>query len=301
MGLHQYVQRRNTIGYAVGIAVLLCQIAGHGHIKLRRQQKGSALLHGEVYIHHRLRRVLLRHGDGIGFYAAGNRDLRAICHGDRFSPAVFSTAHRNRDLVIFVFGSGRDVHGVHTGGHRQRVGRSILVKGRRQAAGAGRQGAEVTLVGPELSAQIRTIADTGVHDPDHVPGAQCAVGNCEAVETRIHEPIVQRTHPAGFRAAVKGGKAVDGADVAAVQALSIITIQCLTDAAHHGGTLCQRNIGIHQCAVPGRAVRFGICGVFHNDLNCSQVLVCPACQDRCGEHSQQQSRCQKQAQQSPFH
>ena len=39
MGLHQYVQRRNAIGYAVGIAIFLCQIAGHGHIKLRRQQK----------------------------------------------------------------------------------------------------------------------------------------------------------------------------------------------------------------------------------------------------------------------
>ena len=253
MGLHQHVQRRNAIAHAVGIAVLLRQIAGHGHIKLRRQQEGAVFLHGEVH-GTRCGFALPDHGDGVGLFAAGNGNYRAVLHRNAHAPAVFGFSHRDRHLILLVFCSGRDVHGVYTGGYRQRVGQDIFVEDRRQAAAAGGQGAQVTLLGLEAAAQVRTVAGAGVHDPNLVPGAQCAIGNGETVKAHIHEPVVQGPHPAGFPAAVIGGKMVDGADVAAVQPHGVIAFQRLTDAAHHGGILCQRDVGIHQCAVPGRAI-----------------------------------------------
>ena len=302
MGLHQHVQRRNAIGYAVGIAVLLCQIAGHGHIKLRCQQKGSALLHGEVHIYQRLLRVLLRHrhgvGLGVGLAAAGNGDFLVCRDRNILAAAVRGLADLDRYFILLVLSHRRDVDGLNVRADRQRVFERLLGERRLQRALAGRQAGQPAQIFTIGAAQVRAPI-TGIHDPDDVAVRQIG----DTGKAFICEPIVQRAHPAGFCAAVKLGQAVDGADVTTVCTYrrDLIHIQRGFDTGHHGGILCQRNIGIHQCAVPGRAVRFGICGVFHNDPNCSQVLVCPACQDRCGEHSQQQSRCQKQAQQSPFH
>ena len=181
----------------------------------RRYRRGPALhrfgrvavARGQDYgIGIRLRRRLHRHG--IGLFAAGHGDLRARLHRDAHAPAVFGLAHLDRYFILLVLGGRRDVDGFDVLVDRQRVFERFLGKRGLKLPLTGRKAGQPAQLCAKGAAQVRAPI-TGIHDPDHIAAAQPAVFIGEAVKALVHEPVVQRAHPAGSAAAVPLGQALD--------------------------------------------------------------------------------------------
>ena len=132
------------------------------------------------------------------------------------------------------------------------------------------------------AAQIGAQTLAGVHDADDIAVRQLAVGHGEGREALVGEPVVQGTHPAGLRAAVKLTQRLvahsDGGDVVAVRTvlLTPVILQGGHDAGHHGAVGGQSDLIVHRNVVPeSLSVRphiFSEGGILHDDPHLAVVV-----------------------------
>ena len=91
-----------------------------------------------------------------------------------------------------------------------------------------------------------------------------ALCNGKFTKAKICEPVVERAHPAGHRAALLLLEVVNGGDVVAFRADDGVAIQCFHNAAHHGRFVGQLDPGVGQRAFPDSALRLRERGVLHD-------------------------------------
>ena len=305
VGLDQRVQSGNAL-HLVGEAVSFCVNAGYLHL-LGCVEIAARCLRADGDLHKGGSRLL--HSDGIllglfdalihtrpGGIAALHGDHNAVRYGDLRRALIYRVAHAGADLEILVAGGGRHHHAADLGGQLQRVAVGVLIEGGRQLAGAEGQGLDGVVIVAPAAAQVIAIG-AGVHDADLVAALQLAGRHGKCGEAFVGEPVVQGSHPAGHKAAVKLRQAVDLADVIAFSAgLGVaLGFQRLGDTAHHGGILGELHPGIHQRAGPGRSFtihRFCEGSVFHDDMGLAQVNG--RCQHGGGHQGQGHHQCQQQ-------
>ena len=299
VGLDQGVQGGHAL-QRIGKAVLLGGIGRYLHL-LGSMEIAARHLGAERHLHGG--RGLLGNGDlilvglspfvhaGPGGIAALDGDDRAIGHRDLSRALVLRAVHAGADLEVLVAGGGRHHHAADIGGQLQRVAVGVLIEGGRQLAGTEGQGLDGGVIVIPAAAQVVAKA-AGVHDADLVAGFQLAVRHGKCVEACVGKPVVEGPHPAGSGAAVKLRQAVDLADVGSAGMGVSLGVQRLGDTAHHGGFLGELHPGIHQRAVPGGAIVFGIGGVFHDDMGLAQVIG--RCQHGGGHQGQGHHQCQQQ-------
>ena len=304
VGLDQGVQGGHAL-QRIGKAVLLGSIGRHFHL-LKSVEIAVRHLGAERHLHGG--RGLLGNGDlilvglsifvhaGPGGIAALDGDDRSVGHRDLSRALVLRAVHAGADLEVLVAGGGSDLNAADLGGQLQGIAVCVLVKGGGQLAIAEGQGLDGGVFVAPAAAQVIAIG-AGVHDADLVAALQLAVRHGKGAEAFVGEPVVEGSHPAGHKAAVKLFQTVDLADVIAFSAgLGVaLGFQRLGDTAHHGGILGELHPGIHQRAGPGRSFtihRFCEGSVFHDDTDLAQVNG--RCQHGGGHQGQGHHQCQQQ-------
>ena len=300
MGLDQGVQGGNAL-QCIGKAVFLGFKGGDLHL-LRRMEIAARCLGAERHLHGGGSRLL--HSDGVllrlfslvhagpGGIAALHGDDGAVRHGDLRRALILRAVHAGADLEVLVAGGGRHHHAADIGGQLQRVAVGVLIEGRGQLAGTEGQVLDGGVIVVPAAAQVVAIG-TGVHNADLIAGFQLAGSHGKGGEAFFGKPVVEGAHPAGLTAAAEFAQAVDLADVGSAAGMGVsLGVQRLGDTAHHGGFLGELHPGIHQRAVPGGAIVFGIGGVFHDDMGLAQVNG--RCQHGGGHQGQGHHQCQQQ-------
>ena len=299
VGLDQGVQGGHAL-QCIGKAVFLGFKGGNLHL-LRRMEIAARHLGAERHLHGG--RGLLGNGDlilvslsslvhaGPGGIAALHGDDGAVRHGNLRRALILRAVHAGADLEVLVAGGGRHHHAADIGGQLQRVAVGVLIEGGRQLAGTEGQVLDGGVIVAPAAAQVIAIG-AGVHDADLIAGFQLAGSHGKGGEALVGKPVVEGAHPAGLTAAVKLRQAVDLADVGSAGMGVSLGVQRLKDTAHHGGILGELHPGIHQRAVPGGAIVFGIGGVFHDDMGLAQVNG--RCQHGGGHQGQGHHQCQQQ-------
>ena len=206
------------------------------------------------------------HG-GPAVVCTDDGDDAAICDGDQGRAGIFAArslrAEIGADLIVLVCRRRCDEQRGRAFRHSQGVGEGVAAELGCQLTGAERERLEAGIGIVPVAAEIDAII-AGVHDADLVASAERALCNGKFTKAKVCEPVVERAHPAGHRAALLLLEVVNGGDVVAFRADDGVAIQCFHNAAHHGRFVGQLDPGVGQRAFPDSALRLRERGVLHD-------------------------------------
>ena len=222
----------------------------------------------------------VNHIDGVGALAVArfihggpavvctdDGDDAAICDGDQGRAGIFAArslrAEIGADLIVLVCRRRCDEQRGRAFRHSQGVGEGVAAELGRQLTGAERERLEAGIGIVPVAAEIDAII-AGVHDADLIARMERALCNGKFTKAKVCEPVVERAHPAGHRAALTLLEVVNGGDVVAFRADDGVAIQCFHNAAHHGRFVGQLDPGVGQRAFPDSALRLRERGVLHD-------------------------------------
>ena len=206
------------------------------------------------------------HG-GPAVVCTDDGDDAAICDGDQGRAGIFAArslrAEIGADLIVLVCRRRCDEQRGRAFRHSQGVGEGVAAELGRQLTGAERERLEAGIGIVPVAAEIDAII-AGVHDADLIARMERALCNGKFTKAKVCEPVVERAHPAGHRAALLLLEVVNGGDVVAFRADDGVAIQCFHNAAHHGRFASQLDPGVGQRAFPDSALRLRERGVLHD-------------------------------------
>ena len=222
----------------------------------------------------------VNHIDGVGALAvarfihggpavvcADDGDDAAICDGDQGCAGIFAArslrAEIGADLIVLVCRRRCDEQRGRAFRHSQGVGEGVAAELGRQLACAERERLEAGVGAFPVAAEIHA-SIAGVHDADLIARMERALCNGKFTKAKVCEPVVERAHPAGHRAALLLLEVVNGGDVVAFRTDDGVAIQCFHNAAHHGRFVGQLDPGVGQRAFPDSALRLRERGVLHD-------------------------------------